>query len=84
MTHARSTHILDDLRERIAHLEGPSSRHAVPLPFGVPAIDGHLRGGGFALGALHEVAGGGNGALDGAAAALFVGGIAARTSGKVL
>ena len=37
-----------------------------------------------ALGALHEVAGGGNGAIDGAAAALFVGGVAARTRGKVL
>lgn len=36
------------------------------------------------LGALHEVAGGGNGALDGAAAALFSAGIAARTAGKVL
>jgi protein ImuA len=36
------------------------------------------------LGALHEVAGGGNGAIDGAAAALFVAGIAARTRGHVL
>jgi len=54
------------------------------LPFGIPPIDRHLPGGGLALGALHEVAGGGNGALDGAAAALFVAGIAARTHGKVL
>lgn len=36
------------------------------------------------MGALHEVAGGGNGAVDGAAAALFSAGIAARTRGKVL
>jgi len=36
------------------------------------------------LGALHEMAGGGNGAVDGAAAALFAAGIAARTKGKVL
>ena len=43
-----------------------------------------LPGGGLALGALHEVAGGGNGAIDGAAAALFAAGIAARTKGKVL
>lgn len=41
-------------------------------------------GGGLALGALHEIAGGGNGAIDGAAAALFVAGIAARAKGKVL
>src|SRR5437660_7976790 len=41
-------------------------------------------GGGLALGALHEVAGGGHGAIDGAAAALFAAGIAARTRGKVL
>jgi hypothetical protein len=47
-------------------------------------IDRRLPGGGLALGALHEVAGGGNGAVDGAAAALFAAGIAARTKGKVL
>jgi hypothetical protein len=34
----------------------------------------------LALGALHEVAGGGNGAIDGAAAALFAAGIAAARS----
>jgi protein ImuA len=33
---------------------------------------------------LHEVAGGGNGAVDGVAAALFAAGIAARTKGQVL
>jgi protein ImuA len=54
------------------------------LPFGIPAIDQRLPDGGLALGALHEVAGGGNGAIDGAAAALFVAGIAARTRGRVL
>lgn len=43
-----------------------------------------LPSGGLALGALHEIAGGGNGAVDGSAAALFAGGIAARTRGKVL
>jgi protein ImuA len=47
-------------------------------------VDTRLPGGGLALGALHEVAGGGNGAIDGAAAALFVAGIAARTKGKTL
>ncbi len=47
-------------------------------------IDRVLPGGGLAMGALHEVAGGGSGAIDGAAAALFAAGIAARTKGKVL
>ena len=46
------------------------------------AIDSRLPGGGLALGALHEVAGGGNAAIDGAAAALFAAGIAARTKGR--
>ncbi len=54
------------------------------LPFGIANIDSRLPGGGLALGALHEIAGGGNGAVDGAAAALFAAGIAARTKGKVL
>jgi protein ImuA len=54
------------------------------LPFGIKAIDRHLPEGGLALGALHEVAGGGNGAIDGAASALFTAGIAARTRGQVL
>lgn len=54
------------------------------LPFGIAEIDSRLPGGGLTLGALHEIAGGGNGAVDGAAAALFAAGIAARTKGKVL
>lgn len=54
------------------------------LPFGIAEIDSRLPGGGLTLGALHEIAGGGNGAVDGAAAALFAAGIAARTRGKVL
>jgi len=73
-----------ELRARIQRLEGGNLRERAVLPFGVPAIDRVLPGGGLALGALHEVAGGGNGALDGAAAALFAAGIAARTAGKVL
>jgi hypothetical protein len=47
-------------------------------------IDQHLPEGELALGALHEVAGGGNGAIDGAASALFTAGIAARSRGQVL
>ena len=78
----RST--LDELKARIQRFEGEAASGRTVLPFGVLAIDGVLPGGGLALGALHEVAGGGNGAVDGAAAALFAAGVAARTKGKVL
>lgn len=76
--------VLDGLRARIAPLEGRPGRVAKTLPFAIPSIDARLPGGGLAIGALHEVAGGGNGAVDGAAAALFTAGIAARTTGQVL
>lgn len=36
------------------------------------------------MGAVHEIAGGGSGTVDGAAAAMFAAGIAARSKGKVL
>lgn len=72
------------LREQIQRLEGVPLRARSVLPFGVRVIDDRLPGGGLALGALHEVAGGGNAAIDGAAAALFAAGIAARTRGQVL
>jgi len=75
---------IEELRERIRRLEGAAGRRQLVLPFGLKAIDRHLPGGGLALGALHEVAGGGHGAIDGAAAALFTAGIAARTRGQVL
>jgi protein ImuA len=76
--------IVEELRARIQRLEGAAARRRLVLPFGIQAIDRHLPGGGLALGALHEVAGGGNGAIDGAAAALFAAGIAARLRGQVL
>jgi protein ImuB len=69
---------IEGLRECIRRLEGAAGCRRTVLPFGIKAIDRHLPGGGLALGALHEVAGGGNGAIDGAAAALFAAGIAAR------
>jgi len=47
-------------------------------------VDSCLPGGGLALGALHEVAGGRNGAIDAAASALFAAGVAARTRGPIL
>jgi len=76
--------VISELRERIQHLEGPSSRRKKVLPFGVPDIDDRLPGGGLAYGALHEFAGGGAGTVDGAAAALFAAGVAARTRGQIV
>ncbi|HHX89943.1 MAG TPA: damage-inducible protein [Paracoccus sp.] len=76
--------VIAQLQERIAHLESGVGRVRGVLPFGLPELDRRLPGGGLALGCLHEVAGGGNGAVDGAAAAMFAAGIAARTKGKVL
>jgi protein ImuA len=84
MTHARTSRVLDDLRERIAHLEGSSARRANILPFGIPDMDDRLPGGGLAYATIHEVSGGGTDTVNGAAAALFAAGIAARTRGKIL
>lgn len=81
---AARAHVLADLRKRVAALERGPAKQKACLPFGVPQIDAVLPGGGLAYGALHEFAGGGAGAVDGAAAALFVAGIAARTEGKVV
>jgi protein ImuA len=75
---------IDVLREQIRRIEAGSRVSCGFLPFGVAEIDDRLPGGGLALGALHEVAGGANGALDGAAAALFAAGILARTHGQIL
>ena len=76
--------VVSELRTRIAKLEGRAAHQRVSLPFGVQAIDRVLPEGGLLRGALHEVAGGGNGAVDGAVAALFAAGVAARSGGKVL
>jgi protein ImuA len=83
MTAAREL-VIADLRDRIASLEGGIARRVGCLPFGVPELDAVLPGGGLAYGALHEFAGGGSGTVDGAAAALFVAGLAARTRGKIV
>lgn len=71
------------LRQQIQTLDGSQSR-AGALPFGLSEVDRRLPGGGLAMGALHEIAGDARGAVDGAAAALFAAGIAARTTGQVL
>jgi protein ImuA len=75
---------LESLRAQVRQIEGQHRRATPSLPFGVAVVDARLPGGALPLGALHEIAGGGNGAIDGAAAALFAAGIAARTRGKVL
>lgn len=75
---------IESLRAQIEKIEGRGRRAKSVLPFGIAEVDSRLPGGGLTLGALHEIAGGGNGAVDGAAAALFAAGIAARTRGKVL
>ena len=72
------------LRQQIAAMEGEGGPKRGVLPFGVDELDRGLPGGGLALGCLHEVAGGGNGAVDGAAASCFAAGIAARLPGQVL
>src|SRR5258708_18717100 len=69
------------LRERIQCVEGGATHRRAVLPFGIKAIDERVPEGGLALGALHEVAGAGTGAVDGTAAALFTAGIAGRTPG---
>lgn len=77
--------LIQDLRERVRRLEAGGKVAARVLPFGVPRIDGGLPGGGLALGALHEVAGGGDlGVIHAAAASLFVAGLLARMTGPVL
>lgn len=75
---------IESLRAQIEKIEGRGRRAKSVLPFGIAEMDSRLPGGGLARGALHEVAGGGNGAIDGAAAALFAAGIAVRAKGKVL
>ncbi|SHO67263.1 protein ImuA [Pseudoxanthobacter soli DSM 19599] len=75
---------LEALRARIRRIESGDRPARAVLPFGVVEVDRRLPDGGLPLGALHEVTGGDGGAIDGAAAALFAAGLAARTRGKVL
>lgn len=84
MTDAFPVPAIDALRDQIRRIEAVGRRQSDVLPFGVEVVDAALPGGGLALGALHEVAGGGQGAIDGAAAALFAAGVLARTRGPVL
>jgi protein ImuA len=80
----RTPFAIEDLRARIRKIEAGGRPERGVLPFGINAIDAKLPDAGLALAALHEVAGGGNGAIHGAAAALFAAGILARLPGPVL
>ncbi|KQM17200.1 damage-inducible mutagenesis protein [Sphingomonas sp. Leaf24] len=77
----RHHHVLEDLRARIAAIEGVGVRHA-HLPFGDPLIDAALPGGGIAAGALHEIAGSPE-LADDASATIFLAGMLARLEGPV-
>jgi protein ImuA len=77
----RHSSILEDLRARIARIEGVCARHG-SLPFGLDPIDRHLPGGGLAAGALHEIAGSPD-LADDASATVFLAGILARIEGPV-
>src|ERR1700742_61049 len=82
---AQSPHrAFEALRAEIAKIEAGGRVDKGVLAFGIPELDRLLPGGGLPLGALHEVAGGGTGALDGALSPWFAASLAARTSGQVL
>ena len=82
---AHSPHrAFEALRAEIAKIEAGGRVDRGVLAFGIPELDRRLPSGGLPLGALHEVAGGGAGAVDGASSALFAASLAARTTGQVL
>lgn len=74
--------LVEQLHASLERIErgGASHRACRGLPFGAPAIDAALPGGGLALGALHEVAGAGPDTEHGAAAARFAAGVLARAA----
>jgi protein ImuA len=73
------------LKASIARIgRSENMRRSAVLPFEIPAIDARLPNGGLAVGALHEVAGGGAAIEHVAAATLMVAGCLARRSGAVL
>jgi len=77
----QQAHVLEDLRARIARIEGAGARHG-SIPFGVDALDSRLPDGGIATGALHEIAGSPD-LADDASATIFLAGILARVEGPV-
>lgn len=86
MDEARRQDILIDLRALVRAQElGARPAGSIPtMPFGVSEIDAVLPSGGLALGAVHEIYGGGADLVHGAAAVGFAAGILARTSGPIV
>ncbi|GGF00413.1 hypothetical protein GCM10011611_02510 [Aliidongia dinghuensis] len=86
MNEGRRQELLDDLKAQIRARElGMRPAGLLPtLPFGLADVDAALPTGGLALGAVHEVIGGGLDAAFGATATLFIGGVLARTAGPVI
>ncbi len=80
MGNAARSRSLEELRAQIAAVERSHRSPQGSIPFGIEALDAQLPSGGLRLGALHEIAGGGFGAV----AVLFVAGVVARMEGPVL
>lgn len=80
------TSALVAVRAEVARLEGAGRDHEArrpTMPFGLPAIDDAVPGGGLALGGLHELAGTGLDTEFGAAPALLAASFAGRLDGPV-
>jgi protein ImuA len=84
MPSAPSPRAFEALRAAIDRIQSGDRATRDVLPFGVPTMDRRLPAGGLAVGALHEIAGGGDDATQGSISSLFAAGIAARTHGQVL
>lgn len=76
----RQSIVLEDLRARIAHIKGVGGRSQI-IPFGLPAIDCKLPGGGLATGVLHDIAGS-PAPADDASVIMFLAGILAGMEGR--
>ena len=83
MASASPSIAIAELRTWLARKEQHDRPAAAMLPFGVAAIDEHLRGG-LALGHLHEVIESGAASEYAGLATLFAAGIVARIPGPVL
>ena len=75
--------VLADLRRLIAGRHGVTEQRTT-LPFGLPALDAALPGGGLALGVVHQISEAGPRGHYAATAMLFAGGLLARLKGPVL
>ena len=53
---------LESFRAQVVQIEGRERRARPVLPFAIADVDSRPPGNGLAVGALHEIAGGGNGA----------------------